>query len=568
MRASEIAGCSVPPLGWHAPPPASKRAAESASFAATHTLRAERLGYFRLALTQVVILTQMLRLVNAGLRAREIFRTRVLRGRQAPVPFAPQRVVRLCGEASDTGALSLERCGRAHLLPVFEHYRAVQPLARRLSHDGDIPFYWCVEPGTYGQAHAWRGLAHTAFSASTLLPRVRETAASSSGEMLRAGKGKRLQRRYLRPVLYLEADATNAAHALAFSARSSDLSVADAAMGFRMLTQLAQASPGLRYVDYDVMRVFLGYPDEKIRTGGGQVSTASQAMLDLGQADIFIDARAPILIQVLRWVINTGAREWHRTLVFATDTPAYFNHLRDLLHPHGFHVVDPLEPSRIVLEHLPYLVYYRTTMATVHQVETLVRQRIVPADRLCALLDHADGVEALDDLARQGRHVTHICTAETFDDVFRTVRCWVRQGFTASEIQRELHSRFSEVADLASEIAERHRATEVRRKKPSGSHSSNDEADNSNGDDHDDAEDGDHEREDDIMGGSTRYVDDDEGTTRDHEEEMADREERRGQRQHTDDEESGEETTPRSHSSAAERPNVASGFPSKDPEKK
>jgi hypothetical protein len=539
-----------------------------------HTLRAERLSYFRLALTQVVILTQMLRLVNAGFRAREIFRIRVLRGRQAPVPFAPQRVVRLCGEASDTGALSLERCGRAHLLPVFEHYRAVQPLVRRLSHDGDTPFYWCVEPGTYGQAHAWRGLAHTAFNASTLLPRVRETSTSPSGEMLRAGKagssGKLLQRQSLRPVLYLEADATNAAHALAFSARSSDLSVADAAMGFRMLTQLAQASPGLRYVDYDVMRVFLGYPGEKIRTGGGQVLTASQAMLDLGQADVFIDARAPILIQVLRWVINTGAREWHRTLVFATDTPAYFNHLRDLLRPHGFHVVDPLEPSRIVLEYLPYLVYYRTTMATVHQVETLVRQRIVPADRLCALLDHADGVEALDDLARQDRHVAHICTAETFDDVFRTVRCWVRQGFTASEIQRELHSRFSEVAELASEIAERHRIAEVRRKKASGSCSSNDEADDSSGN-HDDgpsAEDDGHAREDDAMGGSPRYDHDDEGTTRDHEEEMADREERRAKKQRTDEEESGEPTTPRSRCTAAERPNVASGFPSKDPEKK
>lgn len=349
---------------------------DAGQIAAVQALRAQRLAYLRLALTQIVILTQMLRLVNAGLRAREAFRMRVLRGQQAPVPFAAQRVVRLCGESSDTGALSLQRCGREHILPVFENPAAVQPIVRRLSRDGEVPFYWSVAPGTYGQAHAWRGLATTAFTRHTLLPRSAPQ----------------------RPVLYLEADATNAAHALAFAGRSADLSVADAAMGFRMLAQLARASPKLRYVNYDVIRVFLGYPEECIRSGGGQTLTAVQAMLDMGQADIFIDARAPMLIQVLRWVINTGAREWHRTLVFATDTPAYFDQLRELLRPHGFHVVDPLEPSRIVREHLPHLVYYRTTMDTCHHVETLVRQHIVPADRICALLDSADGLDALADL--------------------------------------------------------------------------------------------------------------------------------------------------------------------------
>lgn len=49
-----------------------------------------------------------------------------------------------------------------------------------------------------------------------------------------------------------------------------------------------------------------------------------------------------------------------------------------------------------------------------------------------------------------------ICSAVIFDDIFRTVRTWIRQGYKPAAIQRELHARFSEVADLASQIARQH----------------------------------------------------------------------------------------------------------------
>lgn len=86
--------------------------------------------------------------------------------------------------------------------------------------------------------------------------------------------------------------------------------------------------------------------------------------------------------------------------------------LRELMRPHGFHVVDALEPSRIVREYLPHLLYYRTTMDTVHQVETLVRQKIVPANRICALIGNADGLQPLRELAvREKRAMTKLALA-------------------------------------------------------------------------------------------------------------------------------------------------------------
>lgn len=259
-------------------------------------------AYLRMALTQVVILSQLLRMVNLGLKAREEFRARALAGRQPPMPFVTEHIVRLCGEASDTSVLSLERYGREHILPVLEHPKKIEPVVRRVSRGGDLPFLWSVTPNTYGQAHSWRALVNSSFTRHMLVQRA-------------GGRS---------PVLYLEADGTNAEQALAFAGRSADLSVVDAAMAFRMLAQQSRASYRLRYVDFDVMRVFLGYPEERIATGGGYSMSAGQAMLEMGQADVVIDARVPLLIQVMRWVINTGAKEWHRTIVFATDNASSF----------------------------------------------------------------------------------------------------------------------------------------------------------------------------------------------------------------------------------------------------
>lgn len=265
-------------------------------------LSARHLGYLRVALTQVVILSQLLRMVNIGLRAREQFRSRVLSGSQPPVPFMSERVVRLCGEASDTVILSLKRYGRSHILPIFEDPERVAPLIRRISNEGNVPFFWTVKPNTYGLGESWRALVHGTFSPQMLIRR----------------EGKKL------PVLYLEADATNAERSLAFASRSADLSVVDAAMGFRMLAQQARFCSRLRYVNYDVVRVFLGYPEERLVTGGGFSMSAGQALLEMGQCDVVIDARVPLLIRILHWVINIGAKEWHRTIVFSTDSKSSF----------------------------------------------------------------------------------------------------------------------------------------------------------------------------------------------------------------------------------------------------
>ena len=43
-----------------------------------------------------------------------------------------------------------------------------------------------------------------------------------------------------------------------------------------------------------------------------------------------------------------------------------------------------------------------------------------------------------------------VCSAVVFDDLFRQVRLWVRMGYTAKEIQREIDERFRDVLDTLS----------------------------------------------------------------------------------------------------------------------
>lgn len=117
---------------------------------------------------------------------------------------------------------------------------------------------------------------------------------------------------------------------------------------------------------------------------------------------------------------------------------------------------------------LPRLIYYSTTAETVNAVQvrwpalavahgTAAHARIAQAlvaagaadpANTCVLLDKPEGVAALDDLvARSGHQFLALCSAEIYDDLFRQVRAWVRQGHSATEIQEELDARYEVVTE-------------------------------------------------------------------------------------------------------------------------
>lgn len=81
----------------------------------------------------------------------------------------------------------------------------------------------------------------------------------------------------------------------------------EASQGFHMVEQLARSQGALRPGDM-VGRVVLA--DEKfgIKTGGGKVYTQRQRCNDQNDADVFIDARRPLINAVLNWADTAHER--------------------------------------------------------------------------------------------------------------------------------------------------------------------------------------------------------------------------------------------------------------------
>lgn len=66
-------------------------------------------------------------------------------------------------------------------------------------------------------------------------------------------------------------------------------------MAFSILHRQVRRHAGL---DVQAMRVYLGYANESITSGGGSSVTVRERLLDRKEADVIIDATAPLLKQV------------------------------------------------------------------------------------------------------------------------------------------------------------------------------------------------------------------------------------------------------------------------------
>jgi len=73
---------------------------------------------------------------------------------------------------------------------------------------------------------------------------------------------------------------------------------------------------------------------------------------------------------------------------------------------------------------------------------------------MCALLDRFEGMTFIQRNAesRQDCNVKIICAAEVYDDLFRSVREWARQGYSAEHIQAEIDTRFDELLQLSAVV--------------------------------------------------------------------------------------------------------------------
>lgn len=422
-----------------------------------------------------------------------------------------ERVVRVCGRASDMTELSVQRYG-LHILPVYEQPGRVQHLFR----DNPQFRYWCVEKGEYGSMHAWAGLQ--------LDPQ----------SLVRTTTGRRL--------LVLEADGTRSEQSLGSGDVQPDLTLHDAAKAFRLIQRAVATGMSEHGVLFRTVRVLIADGLSLYKSGGGYALPLRRRVDLTKEVDVFVDSRAPILLELLAWIgrvsqmrtadddedkdgatdgelptgedadnvqpvrsvaflddivfggkgggkrrkakakgdttkdkkdngtdsdnnkmdtpmdrlalsrfasILFGTSESRHHLCLDTDDPQYFEAVSQLMAAFGFMVVDPSRESPASLASTPYLVYYRETSDTVTAALALLRAKVVDPHRCCVLLDRAEGVRDFAQAA-EASDVTVICSAEVHDDVLQQVRSWFRQGYLPHHIQDTLDSKYSRVLDVLS----------------------------------------------------------------------------------------------------------------------
>ena len=155
------------------------------------------------------------------------------------------------------------------------------------------------------------------------------------------------------------------------------------------------------------------------------------------EADIIIDASAPLIHTIVAWAETTGSGRH----LFKTENSEYYASVRSSLKARGWRVADFEGPPPKQRKSLPVLVYEETTEDSVNSIESLLRKNEVDAAQVCALLDSVSGVDELRRLGSRlppARSVSHVCSAEIYCDCFTRVRHAIRAVRARATIQREL----------------------------------------------------------------------------------------------------------------------------------
>uniref|UniRef100_A0A7S3YBG2 Uncharacterized protein n=2 Tax=Lotharella globosa TaxID=91324 RepID=A0A7S3YBG2_9EUKA len=301
-------------------------------------------------------------------------------------------------------------------------------------------------------------------------------------------------------ILYIEADATNVEEALALGKEATDLSVAQASRGFRVLEMLANTK--LVNPPDSIVRVFLADTRQKISPGGNKSLDLGEYVEQTKEADITIDATAPLLQEVMDWCeavkpdpeaeeangskwkpgwfteITGGNKEFKKTILFDTTNKDYHNVIAKTLSKVGYRIIDRGSIDPQASFHLPRLIYRETSADTISLFHTLITRRLADPSRCCIMIDSSRVVQELDYIGSQfqkfqpleddhdapvaprsatvqeGPIFKTICSAVIYDDLLRQVRIWTRMGYKPYEIQRELNQRFAPIFSLQKELEE------------------------------------------------------------------------------------------------------------------
>ena len=461
------------------------------------TLFLNRMIAFRGAIAGSVILSQVFALTDVLSNSRHAYSDRIRNGREPPLDDSTRHgvVIRLAGERSLVTNLTMARQGRRHLFPIFEdpttpdvqnliqvhasglnqsiveevktqeqkmahiQKRMTQAAELRQKRNGStdlrpvamsvsaspltalleriqnwvsafegggggsssgnggtktsiprVPLYWQVNDGRYSHSSTWHGL----FVPQTWLFDVQ-------------GSDEKL--------LLLEADATDGSREAMSLRRGNtddfDLDLYEVAQGFTHLSTLVESK-----VPYSVVRILLVDPEAVFRSGGGRITTAREHTMELGLADIVVDARAPLVYAFSEWLKSCDAK--HDAVILETPVQEWFESIQAELARIGYRVMDRAEALEEFgsLKGIPFFVYEKTTADTIHTIRQLVGLGMLESNQVCAFCPRHLALESLRQSQMPG--VKYISSTDIYDRLLRWVRHRLLEGHDAYDIQNHL----------------------------------------------------------------------------------------------------------------------------------
>ncbi|KAJ0412026.1 hypothetical protein ATCC90586_004572 [Pythium insidiosum] len=257
-----------------------------------------------------MVITQLLSIVRESMLATKRYTDNVFDGREPPLRGVRERIIRLAGDGSDVTEVSMDRYG-AHILPVYESLGKWRHLVGLWSLNGRVPCVWQVASGHYGYRHSWARLE------------------IDESFMLRTTTGKY--------ILCIEADATNLDRAHELQKPNNDVTLEEAAQAYRMIERAASRK---LQRPFRSLTVFLGDSLQLCDTGGTSFVTLRERIRLKKEVDVLIDAKAPLLLAILKWCGRFADK--HKTVVLDA-TPLNYAPLQLLLERNGYKVLSPAE---------------------------------------------------------------------------------------------------------------------------------------------------------------------------------------------------------------------------------
>ena len=394
----------------------------------THSMKVKRS-----ILASFMTLAQLLRMVQIGIQATALHKESVLSGREPPTSaLLTERFFRIGGSASDVTELSIRRYGSS-MLPVYAEESSTRvALCNEFSQGGYVPVMWTMPNSNYSLLRNWEALFQD----------------PGAEWFLRTKKGEK--------VLYIEADATNVDKALALGHtgyKSNDLTIAEASQTFRVLEMLANTK--LHAKPDKVVRVFLADTTQEVQTGGEHHLDLDEYIQQTQEADVVIDATAPLLERVLDWcesvhpaendefetdealiaettgwygMVQPNATKPKKTILFDTVNNEYYLVIAMLLSKYGYRIIDrgSIDSKKAYL--YPRLIYRETSYDTISLLHALMTRGLADPTRCCVMIDSS----------RTAQELKYIHEAYESKHLYKTSRKIQRENTALTNEQGEI----------------------------------------------------------------------------------------------------------------------------------